>query len=467
MYTKNTHIHFVGIGGIGMSGIATILKKQGYTVSGCDPDVKQSTIDQLKQLGCSIYNENNAPGCDDATIDVLVYIPMYATTISTVATEIKRSQERNIPTISRARMLAELMRTKYSIAIAGSHGKTTTTSLISHVLIESETDPTVIIGGNLKNISSNMRTGNGNFLVAEADESDRSFLELSPTIAVITTIDLEHLETYRDLNDIKKAFKQFISHIPFYGKAVVCIDDENIRSILPHISQKIIAYGLEQNADIYANNIRMERDSSSFDVYSKKYPEKLGTVALPVPGKHNIYNCLAAIAVAQEINIPFLSIQKALASFAGVERRFSFHGIYKDAELFDDYGHHPKEIENALIIAHKRAQNKLTVIFQPHRYTRTQKLWSQFISTFTSAYIDTLIITDIYSAGETPSPTISSKNLADAIHKANPNISVEYAPFTQNFHHIKKAIDRSIQPNDLILFLGAGKIYHLAKELAE
>jgi UDP-N-acetylmuramate--alanine ligase len=467
MYTKKSHIHFVGIGGIGMSGIAMILKQQGYTVSGCDPDSNQDTITQLTKLGCSIYHGNNSPGCNDTSIDTLVYIPMYATTIPTVALEIKRAQLRNIPTISRACMLAELMRTKYSIAVTGSHGKTTTSSLISHILIEANIDPTIIVGGELKNIASNARLGNGDFLVAEADESDRSFLELFPTFAVITNIDLEHLETYKNLDDIKQTFAQFLTNLPFYGKAIICIDNENIRSLLPLQNIATISYGIEQDADIYARSITLNSDHCIFTVYKKNIQKPLGTILLPLPGKHNIYNCLGAIALAHELAINFETIARSIQSFQGIERRFSFCGMYKNAEIFDDYGHHPAEIANTLLVARKRAKNKLIVIFQPHRYTRTQKLWSDFISTFYNSAIDTLIITDIYSAGEAPIDTISSERLVNHIQSLNPAFTLHYVPLKGNFEKIKESIARSTQAHDLILFLGAGKVYLIAKEITE
>lgn len=467
MYTKKSHIHFIGIGGIGMSGIATILKQQGYTISGCDSDTQQDTITQLKKLGCTIHQSNNSTACDDRTIDVLVYIPMYATNISAVRSEISRAQAHGIPTISRARMLAELMRTKYSIAVTGSHGKTTTTSLISHILIEAQMDPTVIIGGQLKNLSSNTRIGKGDFLVAEADESDRSFLQLLPTLAIITNIDLEHLETYNDLDDIKQAFAQFINNLPFYGKAIICIDNENVRSLLPIEHIKTISYGIEQEADFYAHDITLNANHSVFTVYKKNDAEPLGIITLPIPGKHNVYNCLGAIALAYELAIDFKTITNSIASFSGIERRFSFRGTYKGAEIFDDYGHHPVEIENTLIVARKRAKNNITVVFQPHRYTRTEKLWSQFLSTFYKSGIDRLIITDIHSAGEQPIDTISSERLVYELQSLNPPFFVQYIPLEDDFKQIKDCIARSVAINDLVLFLGAGKVYHIAQEIAE
>lgn len=467
MYTKNSHIHFVGIGGIGMSGIATILKQQGYTISGCDPDVEQDTVTQLKKYGCAVYHGNNSSECNDESIDILVYIPMYATSISEVAQEIERAQQRGIPTISRARILAELMRTKYSIAITGSHGKTTTTSLISHILIEAQIDPTVVIGGKLQNISSNIRLGNGDFLVAEADESDRSFLQLLPTIGVVTNIDLEHLETYKDLDDIKQAFMQFMMLLPFHGKAVVCIDDENIRSLLPLKHVKTISYGIDHDADFYARDIILHADHSLFTVHKKNNSSPLGNIILPMPGKHNVYNCLAAITLAHELDIAFATTAHSIKTFGGIDRRFSLRGSYKGAEVFDDYGHHPKEIENTLLVARKRAKNKLIVVFQPHRYTRTQKLWSEFLNTFCESDIDELIITDIHSAGEQPINSICSARMAYDIKSLNPSFSVRYVPLEDDFTQIKEAIAQSIDENDLILFLGAGKVYHIACEIVE
>lgn len=467
MNTKKLHIHFVGIGGIGMSGIATILHHQGHTISGCDPDIQQDTVIQLKKLGCHIYHGNNNHACNDSTIDILVYIPMYATTIPEVTAEIAHAHANNIPTISRAQMLAELMKNKYSIAITGSHGKTTTSSLIAHILIETDKDPTIIIGGQLKNISSNARVGNSDFLVAEADESDRSFLQLFPTVGVITTIDLEHLETYKDLDDIKQTFTQFINNITRNGAAIICIDDENICSLLPFIGIKTISYAINKRADFYAQNIILNTDHSTFTVHTHGNHHSLGTIMLPMPGKHNIYNALASIALAHTIGIDFTTIAHNLASFAGVERRFSFCGTYKGADIFDDYGHHPKEIENTLIVARKRARNKLIVVFQPHRYTRTEKLWSDFLATFANSPINTLIITDIYSAGESPIDTITSKRLAQELYALNPSFTVHYVPFTDDFHHIKTKINQSINKNDLLLLLGAGKMHlipHLLRD---
>lgn len=462
MYRKKAHIHFVGIGGIGMSGIATILKYQGYEISGCDMDLDQQSVKNLIALGCTVHHGNNTPGCHDNSIGVLVY----SSAIKSHDPEIIAAQERGIPTISRALMLAELMRTKYSIAIAGAHGKTTTTSLISHILMEAELDPTIIIGGHLKTISTNARFGKGDFLVAEADESDRSLTRLVPTLAVVTNIDLEHLETYKDLDDIKATFKQFLNNLPFYGKAIVCIDDPHIRSILPMPHIKMIKYGLDaQMADIYADDVVLQAHHSTFTVWHKESAQPLGTIHFSMPGNHNVLNALAAITISLDLGVPFERIAAALSSFKGIERRFSYRGTYQGAEVFDDYGHHPQEIMNTIKVARNRAGNKVTVVFQPHRYTRTDKLWDEFIKIFLQADIDHLIITDIYPASEAPIPGVTSERLAQEIARMKPKFSVHYIPYDHHFDAITKALQPITHQGDLILIQGAGKIHKLAHQL--
>lgn len=459
MYRKKLHIHFIGIGGIGMSGIAKILRYQGYTISGCDADVHQKSVVDLRDIGCTIFEGNNTTSCADNTIDIVVY----SSAIRADNPEIVHAQERGIATIRRALMLAELMRTKHSIAVAGMHGKTTTTSLISHILIESKQDPTVIIGGHLTNISTNARFGNGDFLVAEADESDRSLLSLQATIAIITNIDLEHLETYRDLDDIKATFVQFLNNLPFYGKAIICIDDPQIQSILPMNHIKFIKYGISSDAELSASDIQLEAQYSTFVVH--KHGIELGTIQLPMPGIHNVRNCLAAIATALELEVSFEQIQAACHSFKGVDRRFTYKGLYKNALVFDDYGHHPEEIKHTIAVARKRCANKLTVVFQPHRYTRTQKLWDAFIDMFVQNPVDTLIITDIYPASEEPIHGITSELFVHELRKRNPSFPVHYITEKEQFASIINTLDAIIQPNDLILLQGAGKITYLAKYL--
>lgn len=459
MYHKKAHIHFVGIGGIGMSGIAHILRQQGYTISGCDLDVSQQSIINLTNLGCSIFQGNNNERCHDASIDVLVY----SSAVAQETPEIVAARKRGIPTIPRALMLAELMRTKYSIAIAGSHGKTTTTSLISHLLIEAHIDPTVIIGGHLKSISSNARLGTGDFLVAEADESDRSFTHLFPTIAVITNIDLEHLETYKDLDDIRTTFARFLSNIPFYGKAIVCVDDPQVRSILPIDSVKIVSYGIDTHAMVMASNVELGSDYSRFNLVYQD--TDYGQVFLPIPGKHNILNSLAALALAADLEVPLEKSIAALATFKGVDRRFTFKGVFSGAEFFDDYGHHPVEIYHTLQVAKRRNRGKLFVVFQPHRYTRTGKLWDHFVNTFATSGLDGLIITDIYPASELPITGVTSERLVEDIRSAAPDLPVWYASYDRNFSTIKNILLPLLSPNDLVLLQGAGALNKLVDTL--
>lgn len=463
MYSREQkHIHFVGIGGIGMSGIATILKHQGYAISGCDLDVTQQSIHNLQQIGCHIYEGNNTPACHDATIDILVY----SSALTACNPEIVMAQQRGIPTIQRAAMLAELMRTKQSVAIAGSHGKTTTTSLISHILLEAALDPTIIVGGHLQNISSNARFGQGDLLVAEADESDRSFLKLYPTLAVVTNIDFEHVDVYRNLDDVKQAFLLFLQNIPFYGKAFVCSDDEHVRSILPLHSIKTVKYGFDNEADISARDHILESRYSTCTIWRKGDITPLGSLYITMPGRHNLLNATAATAVALDLGVPFGTIAQAIGTFKGVERRFSFRGLYRNAELFDDYGHHPAEIEQTLIVARKRARGRLFVAFQPHRYTRTKTLWHDFIDTFLRHKIDGLVITDIYAASEQPLEGVHSKTFVEELACKAP-FPVVYAPYDGSWQQVQHVLKEDMRPeeHDLILFLGAGKINRVAEKL--
>ncbi len=460
MYKKKNHIHFIGIGGIGMSGIATILKSQGYYISGCDSDLEQKSVHDLTRLGCTIYAGNNSTGCHDSSIDILVY----SSAIVKSNPEILAAQQRGIPTIPRALMLAELMRTKYSIAIAGSHGKTTTTSMVSHILIEAQTDPTVIIGGHLKNISTNARFGKGDFLVAEADESDKSILRLQPTLAVVTNMSLEHIDVYSDIEDVKATFKKFLENIPFYGKAILCDDNEHIDAILPLTTIKTLRYGYKPTSDIYAQDIILQKTFSTCTIWKKGSIQPLGALYLTMPGRHNLLNALAAITVCLELDIPFQTIISALAHFKGIDRRFTLKGSYQGALVFDDYGHHPTEIAQTLAVARKRAEKRLVVAFQPHRYSRTSGLWNDFIELFSSHAIDHLIITDIYAASEQPLEGITSERFVAELKAKNPNLSVTYCPLDEQFTHIKQALP-ALNGGDLLLLQGAGKINKLASYL--
>lgn len=472
MYKKREHIHFMGIGGIGMSGIAEILKLRGYAVSGCDLGHGGKTLEHLAAIGCTIYEGHDVSHIHHA--DVLVY----SSAVKQSDPEVVAGMAKGIPVIQRALMLGELMRTKYSVAISGAHGKTTTTSLLAHIMIEAGRMPTVVVGGVLKNIANNAQMGSGEIFIAEADESDRSLLYLNPTMAVVTNIDAEHLDTYRDLDDIKDTFKGFLARLPFYGKACVCIDDPNIRAILPLPHVPTLRYGFSDDADLQGGNVVLDAMASTFDVYRnqckpgslEREKHLLGSVFLNTPGRHNASNALAAIAVALEFDVPFAVIAQALSTFKGVERRFEFKGTYKGAEIFDDYGHHPTEIKATLKVAQKRAKKDLHIIFQPHRFSRTEKLWQDFVEVFSSDFsapigqIKTLLITDIYAASEEPIPGITSELLVAAIKKYNPKLSVVYVP---TYEGLAGAIKEQLQEGDLLLTIGAGRVNLVAEALAK
>ena len=411
-------IHFVGIGGIGMSGIAEVLHTLGYEVTGSD--VKESdTTNRLNSLGIKVYTGHRAENVDDAHVVVI------SSAVSKDNTEVVEAKRKSIPVIPRAEMLAELARMKYGILVAGAHGKTTTTSLIATVIANSGLDPTVVIGGKLRATGSNARLGQGDFLVAEADESDGSFLRLSPTIAVVTNIDREHMDFFKTMDSLRDAFLSFINKVPFYGVSIVCIENEELRKLLPYVHRRYITYGLSPDADVYAADIKKGFMTVSFDVVYKG--ENLGAFSLPVPGVHNILNSLAAIIVARELKIEADVIKEALKKFSGIQRRFELKGEEKGIKVFDDYGHHPTEIKATLdaakdgllarqvVATRNRRRGRLFVIFQPHRYTRTKDLMDEFTSCFSEA--DILCLTDIYSAGEKPINGIDSNALLERIKR--------------------------------------------------
>lgn len=470
MYKKCEHIHFMGIGGIGMSGIAEILRLQGYSVSGCDLSGVGKTIEHLQKIGCSIscgHDKNHVTNAD-----VLVY----SSAVDMQSAEVLAAIEKGIPVIPRAIMLAELMRTKYSVAVSGTHGKTTTTSLISHIMIEGGMQPTVIVGGVLKSINNNAQLGDGDFLIAEADESDRSLLYLHPSMAVVTNIDNDHLDTYKDIEDIKNTFKDFLGRLPFYGKAFVCIDDPNIQAILPLQHINVIKYGLSEKADLMGKIIELGKAQTIFDLYKNQFDIKSGTViqsllgriTLNIPGIHNVLNSLAATALCMESGLQLDTIIQALESFRGVERRFEFKGIFNGVDVFDDYGHHPTEIKNTLLVAQKRKNKNLHVVFQPHRYTRTQKCWDQFVDVLAGSSdlykIDALYLAEIYPASEKPISGITSEKLAKAIQDRNPNLKVMCFP---TYDDIKNAVQTNVQGGDMVLTIGAGKINKVGECLVE
>jgi UDP-N-acetylmuramate--alanine ligase len=468
MYKRHEHIHFMGIGGIGMSGIAEILRLQGYTVTGCDTSSNNKAIDHLRKIGCSIATHHDR--CHIIDADVLVY----SSAIDHKNPEIVAALEKGIPVIPRALMLAELMRTKFSIAVSGAHGKTTTTSLIAHIFIEAPQNPTVIIGGVLKNINNNAHLGDSDLLIAEADESDRSLLYLNPTMAVVTNIDAEHLDTYKDIDDIKDTFKNFLSRIPFYGKAILCIDDPHIQALLPLPHINVVKYGLTEKADIMGEICQLNPSSSIFNIYSNKidpisqarHKRLLGQVTLNIPGAHNVLNALAATALCLEFDMPFITIATALETFKGVERRFEFKGIFRGADIFDDYGHHPTEIRQTLIVANRRKQKNLHVVFQPHRFTRTQKLWDDFVDLFAATNDDYIIkalyITDIYPASEQPIANITGNELVKAIKEKKPELCIHHiAAYTE----IAQKIEATLAEGDLLITIGAGKVNQVGEAL--
>jgi len=403
------HVHFIGIGGIGMSGLAEILRTLEFEVSGSD--LKPNDITRrLETMGVRVDAGHRAENVEGA--DVVVY----SSAITGDNPETLRARALEIPIISRAEMLAELMRVKYTVAIAGSHGKTTTTSLVATVLRAAGLDPTVVVGGKVNALGSNARLGFGDLFVAEADESDGSFLKLTPTIAVITNIDPEHLDHYGTHEKVKEAFVQFANKIPFYGLGVLCIDHPHVQEILPTVQRRHVTYGISRQADYRAHTVRFEGLSTRFDAYRRSEP--LGEFVVKMPGAHNVLNALSVIAVADELEIPLNVTRDAIASFHGVQRRFTVLGApiitragkTGDVMIVDDYGHHPAEVEATLDAAQKGFDRRVVVAFQPHRYTRTHALWSEFLRAFNKA--DILLVTEVYPAGEAPIPGANGDALA-------------------------------------------------------
>jgi UDP-N-acetylmuramate--alanine ligase len=446
------NIHFVGIGGIGMSGIAEVLLNLGYHISGSD--LKETEVTRrLRSLGCEISYGHRRENLKQA--DVVVT----SSAIRQGNPEVEAAEERLIPVIPRAEMLAELMRMKIGIAIAGTHGKTTTTSLIATVLAAGGLDPTVVIGGRLNSIGSNARLGQGEFLVAEADESDGSFLKLMPTIAVVTNIDPEHLDYYKGIDEIKETFLCFLDKIPFFGLAVLCLDHPNIQSLLPRVKKRFTTYGLTTQADFQAKEIVFEGLSTSFDVVHQH--QDIGRLKLRMPGTHNVYNALATLATAFELDIPFKVVQETLRDFSGIQRRFQIKGEKKGVLVVDDYGHHPVEIRATLKAARTGWEKRIIVVFQPHRYTRTQALFKDFLTAFYDA--DILILTDIYPAGEDRIEGVEAKGLFEGLREyGHKNVT-----YLADKKEIVKYLLRIIATGDLVITLGAGDIWQVSDELVK
>ncbi|NOX33534.1 MAG: UDP-N-acetylmuramate--L-alanine ligase [Deltaproteobacteria bacterium] len=453
MYQKNYHIHFVGIGGIGMSGIAELLITLGYKVSGSD--LKLSPITKrLEKKGAIIFQGHKKDQVSGASVVVT------SSAIARENPEVIRAKELLIPIIPRAEMLAELMRIKYSIAISGAHGKTSTTSMISKILNTAGLDPTVIIGGLLKGLDTNSLHGKGEFIVAEADESDGSFLKYAPAIAAVTNIDLEHLDFYKDIEDIKDKFVQFINSVPFYGLAILCLDNEHIQDILPRIKVRYTTFGMTAQSDLKAMEISFKGSRSFFKVFH--HEELLGEIKLNIAGKHNISNALAGIATGLELDIPFKTIKKALEEIEGVKRRLEIKGEKKEIMVMDDYGHHPTEILATLTAIRESYRDKrLIVVFQPHRYTRTQGLFHEFTKSFYQS--DILIVLPIYAASEDKIKGVNAESLCEGIRRHG-HKDVSYAP---DFMQALSMITHKLKKGDIVLTLGAGDIYTLGEKLVE
>jgi UDP-N-acetylmuramate--alanine ligase len=457
MFKKYQHIHFVGIGGIGMSGIAEVLLNLGYRVSGSD--AKSSPItERLGRLGANIFEGHSADQIEGAQVVVT------STAVRADNPEVIEAARRQIPVIPRAEMLAELMRLKYGIAIAGSHGKTTTTSMVATVLDRAGLDPTIVVGGRVNTIGSNARLGHGDFMVVEADESDKSFLKLTPTIAVVTNIDLEHLDFYRDIEEIRAHFAQFVNKVPFYGSVIICLDDSNIQMIIPQITRRVITYGMRAHAEISASDLRLSRENFGSDFTVRRKGEELGRIKLNVPGEHNALNALAAVAVGLDLEIDFPVIAEGLETFRGAERRFQIKGLIESEKngilVVDDYGHHPTEIR-ATLAAAKTSGRRLVVLFQPHRYTRTAALREEFARSFYDA--DVVLLCDIYAASEDPIPGVSSQSLAEEIEK----FGHRNARYIGGVEQGKQALLDTVEPGDLALTLGAGNVWRAGEEFLE
>lgn len=448
---RERRIHFVGIGGVGMSGIAEVSLTLGHHVSGSDISESDLT-QQLSARGAEINYGHRADAIQEG-IDVVVI----SSAVKYSNPEVVRARELKIPVIPRAEMLAELMRLKYGIAVAGTHGKTTTTSLIGAILSRAGLDPTTVIGGRLHGSGDGSRLGQGELLVAEADESDGTFLLLSPTISVVTNIDPEHLDYYGDMDRLRSAFLEFMNRVPFYGVSVLCLDNVNVRSMLPQVRKRVLTYGTTSDADYVARDLCVVGMETIFEAV--RGDTVLGTIHLRVPGRHQALNALAALAVATEVGVPFDVARDALAEFGGIHRRFELCGNVNGVMVISDYGHHPEEIRATLTAAREGFGRRLIVLFQPHRYTRTRDLFSEFLDCFDAA--DQLIVTDIYAAGEEPVDGLTGEMLFWAL-KRRGHLDVSYVPRRED---LVTEVRPVLRAGDMVLVLGAGDIYTVATDL--
>ncbi len=451
MFARIQRIHFVGIGGIGMSGIAEVLLNLGYPVSGSD--LKKSTVtDRLASLGATIFEGHAAANVPGAEVVVTT------SAVSAMNTEVAEAHRLKIPVIQRAEMLAELMRLKYGIAIAGMHGKTTTTSMVAAVLAEGGLDPTVVVGGRVAAMGSNARMGKSRYLVAEADESDRSFLKLSPIHSVVTNLDREHMDTYSSMDDVERTFVEFMDRVPFYGMVIACNDDDRLRALLPRVRRRTVTYGTREDSDFVISSIASDGFASTWSVHYRG--SDLGRFRLSVPGKHNVLNATAALAVGVGLDVSADKIRAGLDGFRGVDRRFQLRGEMRGVKVIDDYGHHPTEIMATLAAARQCGFGRVHVIFQPHRYTRTRDLLAQFAQCFAAA--DSVQVLDIYAASENAIEGVSGAALAGAIRAAGSN-----AAYAASFADAAKAAAASARSGDAILTLGAGNVVQVGPLVLE
>jgi len=452
VYGKIKRLHFVGIGGIGMSGIAELLLNMGYTVTGSD--LRESdTVRRLRELGASISVGHSPENVHDAGVVVI------SSAVNDRNPEVKEAHSLNIPVIPRAQMLAELMRLRYGIAVAGSHGKTTTTTMVSAVLSQGGLDPTIVVGGKVKALGTNARLGKGNFMVVEADESDGSFLLLSPVISVLTNIDEEHMDHYKDMDELEGAFSDFLNKIPFYGLAVVCWDCPRVRAVAKDFEKRSITYGFNPEAELKAVNVSVSGFRTEFDVVLND--SSLGRVSLQVPGKHNAQNALAAIVVGMELGMTFEQVREGLNEYSGIDRRLQIKGKGKDIVVLDDYAHHPNEIKATIDALKESTHGRVVAIFQPHRYTRTKQLFDQFAVVLRD--IDVLFLLDIYSAGEEPIEGVTSEALYRSIKEAGHG-NVFYSNGSKS---VVSSVLSVLKPGDVVITLGAGNVWTVGEEIAE
>jgi UDP-N-acetylmuramate--alanine ligase len=453
MFAQTLRVHFIGIGGIGMSGIAEILINLGYTVSGSD--LRRTPItDRLASLGAVIYEGHVAANVAGSSVVVT------SSAVNAANPEVMEARAQKIPVIQRAEMLSELMRLKYGIAVAGMHGKTTTTSIVAAVLAAGGLDPTVVVGGRVDALGSNARLGKSQYLVAEADESDRSFLKLSPILSIVTNLDREHMDCYRDMADVENAFVEFMDKVPFYGATTACIDNPLLASVLPRVKRRVYTYGMAANADFVLRMLPRKAGAdaafSEFEVVSQGVV--MGPFSLHVPGRHNVLNATAAVAIAVQLEVPVEKIAEGIASFRGVDRRFQRKGIVRGVTVVDDYGHHPTEIRATLAAATECGFKRIHVLFQPHRYTRTRDLLSEFSTAFEGA--DTLHLLPIYAASEEPIPGVTAEALAAKI------IGPKTA-FVPDFATAVREVAAEAAEGDVILTQGAGNVSQLAPLVLE